>query len=303
MKAVLGVILVALALMILPSCSYACVGARPLAMGGAFSGLADDANATYWNPAGLVNLHTTETATMHTITNRDKINYQDYAAVAFPLGLTSAIGVSWISHNLALGQADVYPENPAESPFAIKNGVVFDEQDWYWISIAQKLSDKSSIGLNVRSMQSSYSDLNSDIAIDIGLLSALNDNVTFGLLVQNANEPVLKYDNDLPVRLWTQNWRPGLSIRPNDRSVISFELYDATDDASMRSLRVGYETHLSKSLAFRCGYYGLGAEDNNALTIGLGVINRNVDFNASSLDITAMIGDVEAVFGSINISF
>ena len=32
------------------------VGARAMAMGGAFSAVADDANAVYWNPAGLTQL-------------------------------------------------------------------------------------------------------------------------------------------------------------------------------------------------------------------------------------------------------
>ncbi len=38
------------------SASYAALetyGARPMGMGGAFTAVADDANAPYWNPAGL----------------------------------------------------------------------------------------------------------------------------------------------------------------------------------------------------------------------------------------------------------
>ena len=35
-------------------------GARPLGMGGAFVGVADDANALNWNPAGLPGLRRTE---------------------------------------------------------------------------------------------------------------------------------------------------------------------------------------------------------------------------------------------------
>jgi hypothetical protein len=34
--------------------ALACWGNRPLAMGGAFTGLADDTNAIYWNPGGSV---------------------------------------------------------------------------------------------------------------------------------------------------------------------------------------------------------------------------------------------------------
>jgi len=40
-------------------------GARPVAMGGAFVAVADDANTTYWNPAGLAWLEEREITAMH----------------------------------------------------------------------------------------------------------------------------------------------------------------------------------------------------------------------------------------------
>ena len=40
-------------------------GARPVAMGGAFVAVADDANTTYWNPAGLAQLEEREITAMH----------------------------------------------------------------------------------------------------------------------------------------------------------------------------------------------------------------------------------------------
>ena len=41
------------------------VGARALGMGGAFAGLADDASAAYWNPAGLAYLKTNQFMPTH----------------------------------------------------------------------------------------------------------------------------------------------------------------------------------------------------------------------------------------------
>jgi len=40
-------------------------GARPVAMGGAFVAVADDANTTYWNPAGLAQIEEREITAMH----------------------------------------------------------------------------------------------------------------------------------------------------------------------------------------------------------------------------------------------
>ena len=56
-------------------------GARPLAMGGAFVGAADDATAAYWNPAGLANIDDIEITTMHA-TQSDLQSY-DFANIAF----------------------------------------------------------------------------------------------------------------------------------------------------------------------------------------------------------------------------
>ena len=41
------------------------VGARGLGMGGAYTALADDANALYWNPAGLSKLEKREFTASH----------------------------------------------------------------------------------------------------------------------------------------------------------------------------------------------------------------------------------------------
>ena len=69
-------------------------GARPLGMGGSFVAIADDATATYWNPAGLGGLKRTEITFMHTsifgLDNYDFVNYIQ------PLGGAGSLGLSWI---------------------------------------------------------------------------------------------------------------------------------------------------------------------------------------------------------------
>lgn len=71
------------------------VGARALGMGGAFTALADDVNAGYWNPAGLRGVSGAEVSYMHAERFAGVVSF-DYAAYAWPLSEQSTVSVSLI---------------------------------------------------------------------------------------------------------------------------------------------------------------------------------------------------------------
>ncbi len=273
--------------LVLAGAAFGCVGARPLAMGGAFTGLADDANTTYWNPAGLTQLKGLTTTYMRTTINRDDINYQDYVSLSAPIGRGAAIGLSWISDHLALSTD------------------IFDEENWYWLSLAYQMNPETSIGLNVRSITNSYPGLKTDLAFDIGLLHKIDPKWTAGLLIQNANEPKTT-DSGTTVAQWSANFRPGCAYRPDRSTIVSLELYDATGDANWRSLRIGYERLLPGDWTVRAGYYGLGLDSGRAATFGFGKEFKSPGIGNArdvSLDVTAMVGDINTVFTSVTMGF
>ncbi len=70
------------------------VGARALGMGGAHIAIASDANAGYWNPAGLEGITYPEISYMHAERFSGVITF-DFAGVAWPLSDISTIGVSF----------------------------------------------------------------------------------------------------------------------------------------------------------------------------------------------------------------
>ncbi len=78
------------------------VGARALAMGGAFVAVADDATANYWNPAGLSFLSGPELSVTH-VTMFDELANYDALVLAVPVGRGFGLGISWIR----LGVADI----------------------------------------------------------------------------------------------------------------------------------------------------------------------------------------------------
>ncbi len=75
------------------------VGPRAIGMGGAFTAVADDATAPYWNPAGMVYLPYREVVAQHAEKFGSLVN-QDYLTGVWPLGgptgRQSALGVSVI---------------------------------------------------------------------------------------------------------------------------------------------------------------------------------------------------------------
>jgi len=80
------------------------VGARPLGMGGAFVGLADDASASYWNPAGLVNVKGVEVSDVK-LTANPNLNAIDtaYTYVNLCYNVSNdigAFGVAWLRQGI-----------------------------------------------------------------------------------------------------------------------------------------------------------------------------------------------------------
>ncbi len=71
------------------------LGTRPQGMGGAFVAVANDANAAYWNPAGLSQINRGEVTLMRWLMSEVSQIKVDYASAAYPLP-TGALGFSVI---------------------------------------------------------------------------------------------------------------------------------------------------------------------------------------------------------------
>ena len=90
-----------IAILLLPlTRAFACVGSRALALGGAFTGVADDTQATYWNPAGLAKADS-GIVTMHTMNLRREFNYDDYVGVSFSRG-NWGLGLEYVGKSMQI---------------------------------------------------------------------------------------------------------------------------------------------------------------------------------------------------------
>jgi hypothetical protein len=174
------------------------VGARAMAMGGAFGSLADDATALYWNPSGLVLMDKPTLYGSHTRWFAD-ISYQ-FAGVVIPLGRTGVIGVSAIFLNM-----DEIEITTIEQPHG--TGEFFDASDLaIGFSFARWITDRFSIGFTGKYInQKIYNETATGLAIDIGtrlrtgfygLVIGMNYSNIGGKMQLSGRDLLRGYDNN-----------------------------------------------------------------------------------------------------------
>lgn len=280
------------------SVAGACVGARALAMGGAFTGLADDVSAAYWNPAALAYLDGKDLTWMHTASNRESANVQDYLSCAVPLAESSAAGLSYLD----------YRPFPTLS-FRIGDSLSTISQDrkLYWVSYGVEAARNTALGVNVKFV-ADHATISTDgvpvdqqtfrdTAVDLAFYRRTSDAVTVGLLAHNINQPGIAEVRVLGMRFKAlergRSYCPGVALRiPDQNVIIAVELYDALGDSGARALRLGIEKKLPRQrLALRAGRYAFG--DLTSLTLGAGVWTKDGQW---ALDVAYMGGDLDGTW-------
>jgi len=260
--------------------TFGCVGARPLAMGGAFIGLADDANATYWNPAGLIQMPAGagQVTWMHTSSNRDEINYQDFGAMGM------RFDGNGLAPNFAFGASYV----DQKTLMSLGNNNVIDDEKWYWASFAYDTSKYGVLGLNIKQIDDKAVGyhLDTDFSFDLSYLYKVSDKISLGALVQDVNEPKTTSAGFSPIT-HIRNWRGGIAYHPASNLVLTLDGYDLTNDAGDQSARVGGE-YIYNNYAIRAGYLGIGAHSSNGFTFGLGVKK-----GSTAIDAVMLMGDFD----------
>ncbi|NQT46141.1 MAG: hypothetical protein HQ593_01515 [Candidatus Omnitrophica bacterium] len=264
---------------IIVSTTYACTGARPLAMGGAFVGVADDANVTYWNPAALPYISKPQITYTGLIHDRDVINYDDWVSL-----------IPFIDDNIekdvgSFGIFGMFNRDKFSIDTVGSGSVLFNvdeewEDAWVGLSYGREIIENFSMGVNVRFTQKQYKlkvavgslsagaeDDDSAVGIDLAMYYKW-DKFTFGLLVQDLNDPEYKILGS--ILRYKTNVRPGVAYRPDDKTILSLELYDVGD---ANNIRFGAERWFFNNYALRLGGYNLNSntKTSRAVTGGLGI--------------------------------
>lgn len=275
------------------------VGGRALGLGGAYSALANDATAGYWNPAALTRINYPEIMLMHDERFAGLLNY-DYGAVAVPYGPKATLAISAIR----LG-VDGIPNtthagidangNPTTDPSSIvgldeSKITYFNSADWaVYISYAQQYSQKLSYGINVKFIRRSLSDTSATgIGFDVGVLytpteklslSANAQDITTTLVAWSTgtNElisPTLKLGAAYSIDFFHGKLSPAVDVD------VRFENRRYASIANLGPVSFdpheGVEYDYKNTVAVRVGY-----SDVKQLTLGAGLHLRKIDLDYS----------------------
>ena len=267
------------------------VSARATGMGSAFTAVANDATATYWNPAGMVDMTRTEVSLNQTWWPAD-IGLS-YATAAFNLPFVpGTFGVS--ARALTL---DPQKERTVFLPEG--TGRTFDAGDMsFGLSYAKFFTDKFSSGATIHFIHSGLAEKSvNTFAIDFGLIYRVGLwGTRLGMMIQSLGSKV-DYD-DRESKMPTV-FKVGVAATPYRAGVNSlqgvFEFQHPSDN--QERINVGAEYGFNQFFFARAGYnYNY---DSDGLAAGFGLqINTSqtsdLVFDYSWTDV-GYLGDVHRI--------
>lgn len=272
------------------------VGSRAVAMGKAFTAVANDASTIYWNSAGMDRLDGNEVTFnyMNWIAGMDFI----YAGLVVKTKSAGAFGLSLTS--LATPEMEV---RTVDQPEGL--GSRFDAADIaIGVSYANNLTDRFSFGGTFKYVQQRIWHMSADaIAMDFGILYFMPfEGAKLGISISNLGTKLHLQGSDAMVftdvdptkegnntavmaQLRTKEWalplifRFGVSydvVKSENHTVTIASDYVHPNDNS-ESVNLGLEYGFSNLLMLRIGYQSLFIQDSEeGLSFGLGLRYRGI---------------------------
>lgn len=256
-------------------------GARPVGMGGAYTAIASDINALYYNPAGIGGIRQSQLGATHTEW-LNNVNY-DFAGGVIPTH-NGAIGVSAVY--LTTGKIEGRDESGNQT------GDFYSSDMAITFSGARRLNSNTQVGGSVKALQQKIASETADgFALDIGGTQRISKKVHAGLAVKNVG-PKMKFIDEqysLPVTI-TMGTAYNLVGIFNLALDVSYEPVD-----KKRIISFGTEFWPKEFVALRAGYLyqavnalydSSGDVTNNKINIhngfgggiGIKVLGHNLDY-------------------------
>lgn len=268
------------------------IGGKAISMGGAYTAIADDPTALYWNPGAMSRVGRSDVYT--SITNYFVDAQHTWFGAQYMLTANDAIGVSLNSLNYGDWERVTTVEEPEGT------GEYWQASDMaIALSYARNMTDRFSIGASMKYIhQQIYNESASTVAVDLGLLFITQFNgLQIGASIRNFGGSMEMRGRDLITQvdldpesdgnnenivsyLKTDTWAIPLTyvigfsmpvINSNwNRLVLAADVMRPTNDA--QTLNVGADWKIADMVSIRAGYQSMfKTERENGLTLGLGI--------------------------------
>ncbi|MBN1621269.1 MAG: PorV/PorQ family protein [Endomicrobiales bacterium] len=246
------------------------LGARAASMGGAYTGVSDEVNAIYWNPAGLTQVNNKQLTAMHALWFED-ISFDYLAYCQKGLGGAFGIGLNYLNS----GDIDKYDFNGNAL------GETYNATDMnVSLSYAKKVK-KVSLGLNLKYISMSIEEESATAyALDAGTFFNPWDKLGFGIVAQNIGSSVkfISESESLPFIA-----KLGCSYKVKENFLLALDAVSPSDDDLGACVGADYKFRLKPGdFSLRAGYKTSTASGFDSLagvTAGFGL-----DFSGYGLD-------------------
>ncbi len=252
------------------------LGARGPGMGGAFTAVADDATAAFWNPAGLIGLSRAEAVAGYTSWIAG-VN-SGFTAYSRPLGPNSSVAVS--VNSFIVGTMTKTDESGAEHGDFGSTIIVPG------LAYARRMNDRLRVGASVKGIYQSIDEYSSlGAALDAGAVYLFPEKpYSLGFVVQNLGAQLTAFieEKDLtPITLKIG----GVYRHKTAPFVAGLDIGQSIDSGLF--VNVGGEYWVNRLIGLRLGYYSMGQELHSesskdimgGLSFGVGISWRKYGFD------------------------
>lgn len=248
------------------------IASRSEAMGRAYTALADDLDAFYYNPAGYAWQSKTRINSMGTRMN----NIYD----VFYLGAGAPLGLGYGAVNLFMTSLGDIPETGYDGTYVTDSGNSFEYASRaLFFSYGLNASvlfpglEKLKFGASFKYiMESLYENKSSGSGIDFGLIYTVNNNLNIGFSVLNLLEPKMKWNTESGQTDTVQRKEKiGFGYKMNENLTLAM---DITLQKYNNLVGLGAEYAFNPSFALRAGTF----TNNNMFGLGFNYANFNIDY-------------------------
>ena len=280
-------------------------GSRFSAMGGAGVAMVNDVSAGYWNPAGLSQAQGFQIQFTHGKQFISSIQH-DYLGFSHPLNEKTTIGLSLIYFTVNGIKDSRQAFNEADNKVDYSRVRTFNTGDYsLFLSVAQKRSDRLSLGLNVKMI---YRDFNIENALglgfDAGLQYDLWKNLKIGALVRDVTSTMLVWSTNEKefiapsLRLgfsYLLEWPAlGFTVQPSADLQFLLEGRDYASQMNIGPLSMdsfwGLELNYKHLLSMRAGL-----DDLQRFNTGIGLNIPKISFDYAFTNYASELGNVHRI--------